>query len=63
MKKTKEVTKKSIYDLSEEARKAIERVCVLLEEIDTEMDIDDVIEMDEDETCLFEYDEIKTLYD
>lgn len=63
MKKTREVTKRIIYNLSEEDKKAIKRVYVLLEEIDTEMDEDDIIEINEDETWWFKYDEIKTLYD
>lgn len=63
MKKTREVTKKVIYELSEEDKKAIRRIYDLLDEIDCDMCVDDIIEVNEDDTSWFTYNEIKTLYD
>lgn len=63
MKKTREVTKKVIYELSEEDKKAIRRIYDLLEEIDSDMCVDDIIEINEDGSSWFQYGEIKELYD
>ena len=62
MKKAIKATKNFIYNLSEEDKKAIERVYDLLDEIENNMDIDDILKVNDGELFEFQYGEIEEMF-
>lgn len=63
MKKIKRVTKTTIYQLNKEDKNAIKRIYDLLKVINSDMDENDMLEINEDDSYWFQYEEIKKFYD